>query len=186
MSLPSIVFLDQCAPQPWRNGGGVTRELLAWPIGASDWQLRVSVADIDRSGPFSAYAGVDRWFTVLEGAGVELTLPDGPQRLWPGSAALFFPGEAAPGCELLQGRTRDLNLMHRRGQGRARLQRAQAPSTLDAPCAWRALYSHGAAQLLVGGRKVGLTGAALLWCEAPNEPWHLVAGREAWWMELFA
>jgi hypothetical protein len=185
MDLPQITFLDQAKPQPWRNGGGLTRELLAWPPGAGEWRLRVSVADIERSGPFSAYAGIDRWFTVLEGGGVELTLPEGAQRLWPGDAALLFPGEAAPDCKLLQdGRTRDLNLMHRRGQGRARLWHAAAPSSHDGPCAWRGLYSHGWAQLLIGARKVALTAAALLWCEAPTEPWQLLAGRQAWWMEL--
>ena len=61
-------------PQPWRNGGGVTRELLAWPDGG-DWRVRVSVADIDADGPFSAFPGVERWFAVLEGAGVALRSP---------------------------------------------------------------------------------------------------------------
>ena len=42
-------------PQPWRNGGGRTRELLVWPAGdglggTTDWQLRVSVADITKNG----------------------------------------------------------------------------------------------------------------------------------------
>jgi environmental stress-induced protein Ves len=34
--------------------------------------LRISVAEITRDGPFSAFAGVQRWFAVLEGAGVML------------------------------------------------------------------------------------------------------------------
>ena len=56
---------------PWRNGGGVTRELLAWPD-PHDWLLRVSVADIHASGPFSKFPGVDRWFAVLAGGAVSI------------------------------------------------------------------------------------------------------------------
>ena len=66
-----VVRVDSAAPQAWRNGGGVTRELLVWP-NAEDWLVRLSVAEIERDGPFSAFAGVDRWFAVLSGAGVLL------------------------------------------------------------------------------------------------------------------
>lgn len=109
-----VVRLADCSETPWRNGGGRTRELLVWP-GASDWQVRVSVAEIEADGPFSPYPGIDRWFAVLAGAGVVLTLPQGEVTLRPGSAALAFAGEAAPACRLIDGPTQDLNLMLRRG-----------------------------------------------------------------------
>jgi environmental stress-induced protein Ves len=64
--------------QTWRNGGGSTRELLAWPE-AGAWQLRISVAEITRDGPFSAFAGVQRWFAVLRGDGVRLRLGETAQ-----------------------------------------------------------------------------------------------------------
>ena len=48
------VALADVPAQAWRNGGGTMRELLAWPD-ASDWQLRVSVAEIEADGPFSAF-----------------------------------------------------------------------------------------------------------------------------------
>ena len=57
----------QVEPQRWRNGAGFTRELLAWPS-AGDWQLRISVADIDADAGFSVFPGVERWFSVVEGA----------------------------------------------------------------------------------------------------------------------
>ena len=41
-----LVHADAVEATPWRNGGGVTRELLAWPHGA-DWRVRISVAEID-------------------------------------------------------------------------------------------------------------------------------------------
>lgn len=105
-----IVDADRVAPTPWKNGGGRTRELLRWPEG-SDWRLRVSLADIDADGPFSAFPGVARWFVVLEGEGVELHFGDRRRVLRPGDAPLPFDGATAPGCRLLDGPTRDLNLM---------------------------------------------------------------------------
>jgi uncharacterized protein len=108
------VRLADCPALPWRNGGGHTHELLAWPS-AADWQLRVSVAEIAADGPFSPYPGIDRWFAVLGGAGVVLALPQGEITLRPGSAAVAFAGETAPACRLIDGPTHDLNLMRRRG-----------------------------------------------------------------------
>lgn len=112
----TVAWVDVPA-QPWRNGGGVTRELLTWPPG-DDWQVRVSVADIDRSGPFSPFPGTARWFSVLQGEGVVLTLPGGEMTLHPGSPPCAFDGADAPGCRLVGGPTRDLNLMLRGVGGR--------------------------------------------------------------------
>jgi uncharacterized protein len=110
----NVVRLADCPEQPWRNGGGRARELLAWPS-ATEWQVRVSVASIEADGPFSPYPGIDRWFAVLSGAGVVLALPQGEVALWPGTAAVAFAGEAAPPCRLIDGPTQDLNLMLCRG-----------------------------------------------------------------------
>ena len=104
------------APVPWRNGGGVTRELLAWPS-PGDWRCRISVADIARDGPFSTFHGVVRHFVVLEGDGVALNLGGRQIEQRPGDAPLVFDGALAPGCRLLGGPVRDLNLMTRGGRG---------------------------------------------------------------------
>ena len=114
---PQIVHADLVAPQPWKNGGGQTRELLVWPS-PTDWSFRVSVADIEEDGPFSPFPGVERWFAVIEGAGVVLRFADGERRLGPGDAPLVFAGAAAPDCRRIDGPTRDLNLMVRGGRGR--------------------------------------------------------------------
>ncbi len=132
-----VVRVDDCPLVPWRNGGGRTRELLAWPH-ADDWQVRVSVAEIEADGPFSAFAGIDRCFAVLEGAGVVLSLPQGDVRLTPIDAAVSFAGEAAPMCRLIDGPTRDLNLMVRRGAGRPSMQRSPTAGVL-----WRGLFAEG-------------------------------------------
>lgn len=104
------LLADEVPPTPWKNGGGQTRELLRWPA-QGDWRLRLSLADIAADGPFSAFPGVTRWFVVLQGEGVALALPGGEHHQHLGDAPLCFDGAAAPGCRLLGGPTRDLNLM---------------------------------------------------------------------------
>ena len=161
------VSCDQVAPQAWRNGGGQTRELLAWPQ-AQDWQLRISVADIARDGPFSAYPGVERWFAVVEGAGVVLRLAAGAQRLDTDSAPLHFRGEDAAVCALLDGPTRDLNLMVQRGQGPATMQRAEpgASDADDSLCGDVEAATSARASVVA---KVGTqSGVALIHLESPG------------------
>lgn len=161
----SLVRCDRVEPQSWRNGGGLTRELLAWPR-HDDWALRISVADIGVDGPFSAYPGVDRWFAVLEGGGVLLRLPDGEHRLAAGEAPLAFRGEAAPPCELLSGPTRDLNLMIRRDAGVGAMQRAQPGEDFAPHAAFRALFAADACTLLRDGADpLRLPPFALAWAD---------------------
>lgn len=183
-----VIRCDQVEPQAWRNGGGQTRELLAWP-GREDWQLRISVADIDRDGPFSPYPGVDRWFAVVEGAGVRLQLPGGARSIDTNSAPVHFQGEDAPGCDLLDGPTRDLNLMVRRAQGLAAMQRAEPGADLTAPAALRALFCADAVTLHIDGSDArALAPFSLLWCAGgAHGPWRLHSELDrprAWWLSF--
>jgi environmental stress-induced protein Ves len=114
-----IVRTADVPAQPWRNGGGVTRELLARPD-HDRWQVRVSAADVAADGPFSAFPGVTRWFAVLEGAGVVLTIDGVEHRCSAGAEAVAFAGDAATHCRLIDGPTRDLNLMLRGVRGELR------------------------------------------------------------------
>ena len=118
---PTVVRVADIAPVPWRNGGGVTRELLAWPD-PQDWLLRVSVADILASGPFSVYPGIDRWCAVLDGGTVCLeTAGTEPKELTALQPALHaFSGDLATHCMALGPATRDFNLMARRSRIRLR------------------------------------------------------------------
>jgi uncharacterized protein len=115
--VPTVTVRTADVPaQPWRNGGGVTRELLARPAG-DGWRVRVSVAEVASDGPFSAFAGVARWFAVLDGAGVVLTIDGVEHRCVARAEAVTFAGEADTRCRLIDGPTRDLNLMLRGGRG---------------------------------------------------------------------
>ncbi len=109
---PSTIHTDDIAPQPWRNGGGVTRELLARPAGDA-WRVRVSVTDVVADGPFSVFPEVARWFAVIDGAGVVLAVDGIDHRCVEGGEPLAFSGGAATRSRLIDGPTRDLNLMLR-------------------------------------------------------------------------
>jgi environmental stress-induced protein Ves len=120
----NVVRLADVQTSPWRNGGGVTQELVAWPVGER-WVWRMSVAQIDADGPFSRFDGVERWFAVLSGAGVRLDVDGNPHTLTAADAPFRFDGASVTHCSLQKGSTQDFNLMVRRGAGRSHMQRIQ-------------------------------------------------------------
>jgi environmental stress-induced protein Ves len=171
--------------QPWRNGHGHTRELLAWPD-ATDWRLRVSVADIEADAPFSSFPAVQRWFVVLKGAGVLLDIDGRPHRQTRVDAPLCFDGAAAVQCRLIDGPTQDLNLMLRGMRG--------ALSVADDTLPWRphgtvcGLFSAIAGRCTADGEAIDLPAYALLWFDkAPRSLSFRAGGRPAgavgWWLE---
>lgn len=179
-----VVDLHDCPAQPWRNGGGLTRELLAWPS-TSDWQLRVSVARIDRDGVFSPFAGMRRWFAVLHGAGVRLALPQGEVTLTPADAPLAFDGEGAPMCHLLEGPTEDLNLMAPRHAGTLQMRRAEPGSGIESATRWRGLFAAEQVLLDIGDHTQVLHLGHLAWTDDHDaEAWRLRQGQRAWWLTL--
>ena len=156
------------APAPWRNGGGRTRELLAWPS-AADWRLRISLADIDQDGGFSAFPGTRRWFTVVEGGGVALGFDAAAERrLVLGDAPLSFDGAAAPACRLLDGPTRDLNLMLRARRGSMHAVAAGQDWAEDH--AMRGLFVRVAGRWTGDDASTRLAPRTLLWSDDPKLP----------------
>ena len=110
---------------PWKNGGGTTREVAAFPPGAGldAFAWRISLADIAADGPFSAFPGVDRVLTVIDGAGLVLDVEGRTVTLDAASPPLAFPGEAKVAARPAGGPIRDLNLMVRRDAGQGRVRR---------------------------------------------------------------
>lgn len=188
--LPTVIQFDHCAPQPWRNGGGVTREMLAWTSPsssysrASDWTLRVSVADIERDGPFSRFDGVDRRFAVLDGAGVELNIEGNTSLIQGGDPPVGFRGEAQVGCRLLAGSTRDLNLMVKRSEGSPVMAKAIAGSGFGTGLTWRALFTFSPALLHLDEHRqmMELPARSLCWSDKPDQVWHLAQAQHAYWL----
>jgi environmental stress-induced protein Ves len=110
---------------PWKNGGGVTREVAAFPAGSGldAFVWRVSIADVAQAGPFSRFAGIDRTLVLLSGAGMLLDEAQGPTHALTQPLDIArFAGETAIDARLVNGATRDFNLMVRRGAATGELE----------------------------------------------------------------
>ncbi len=186
----AVVRVEDVAPTPWRNGGGVTRELLAWPD-ARDWIVRVSVADIVASGPFSQFPGVDRWFAVLSGGAIGLeSAGAAPQVLDASQPALhFFSGDAATHCNALGAVTRDFNVMLRRARGRLHQQPLAQSPLLETSAEIIALFTVQALAVeATGNAGCRLPGMTLAWWHNPRRGKLTlraeVANARGWWLEV--
>ncbi|HET9348929.1 MAG TPA: HutD family protein [Arthrobacter sp.] len=108
-----IIRYAELKAHPWRNGGGVTRELASHPA-AAGWDWRVSIADVSKAGDFSAYPGMDRVLTVVEGELLLLSV-DGAEHPLEKYRPFRFSGDAAATGALPTGDIRDLNVITRQG-----------------------------------------------------------------------
>ena len=98
----------------WRNGLGWTREILRVPD-TGEWQVRLSIAEIEQDAAFSAFPGIERELVLLRGQGLRLRFADGAvHTLLPPHDRMRFAGEAEIHGELVDGLTHDFNLMWRR------------------------------------------------------------------------
>ena len=92
-------------PVPWKNGGGVTREIAGDP---GHWRL--SLAEVTAEGPFSLFPGQMRILTVVHGSGMELHTDGRVLRAQLG-APLPFSGDLPVTGRLPDGPVRNLNLI---------------------------------------------------------------------------
>lgn len=93
---------------PWKNGGGVTRELyVCRQQGQPLWRL--SMALVQSSGPFSVYPGVARILAIVNGE-LELTV-DGERHLLRPMQPFSFSGDAQSAGTLTAGPIEDFNVM---------------------------------------------------------------------------
>lgn len=107
------------------------------PSDGAPFRWRVSVAHVDRSGPFSDFAGYNRKMVLLRGSGIELRFADGERKsLRQVGDLVEFDGAASVHCELLNGPCVDLNLMVSKADGvSARVERFHEPIALSAALA---------------------------------------------------
>lgn len=119
---------------PWKNGGGITHEVAREPAQGESFEWRLSLARIDRSGPFSDFSGYLRIMLLLEGEGFTLRSPGEPERVFrPRGEAQRFDGALPVQCELAGSSCTDLNLMVRdTREVSTRTARIEAPLALRA------------------------------------------------------
>lgn len=122
---------------PWKNGGGLTREIAAAPDpdGVADFLWRVSIATVRAPGPFSRFDGVDRTIAVVRGSGIILEHGNGEAITLTGAAPPYrFAGETAIFAAVIAGETLDLNAMSRRGRARHDMRRLTIAEPTEFPC----------------------------------------------------
>lgn len=104
--------------KPWKNGGGITEDVWLFPAGAThdDFDIRLSLAEISREGPFSAFPGIDRTITLVGGDPFVLEFDDGTRRRMTMLDPFSFDGALTPGSRLDGAPSRDFNVMTRRGR----------------------------------------------------------------------
>jgi environmental stress-induced protein Ves len=151
---------------PWKNGGGTTTEIAVSPQGAGldDFDWRISMARIEADGPFSAFAGVDRTLSILEGAGIVLDVARREAvALTAESVPFSFPADVATDAKLLGGAVTDLNVMTRRGGMRHAVQRLDPSATeeIALAAAVTIVFCHRG-KILVGPSHLGSRDAVIL------------------------
>ncbi|MCS0494317.1 HutD family protein [Ancylobacter sp. MQZ15Z-1] len=122
MSWIKVLTTSDYKVTPWKNGGGVTQDVLLLPEGATqeDFDIRLSLAPIVAEGPFSSFPGVDRHITLLTRERLSLVFGSETRelnRLEP----LYFDSVQQPRSVLPDGAVRVFNVMTRRGRWNAQV-----------------------------------------------------------------
>jgi len=107
---------------PWKNGGGVTNDVLLLPKGSTqdNFDIRLSLAPIVTEGAFSAFPGIDRHITLLSQQALSLVFGADIRtlkRLEP----MYFDSALQPTSKLADGAVQVFNIMTRRGRWNAQV-----------------------------------------------------------------
>ncbi|HEX5354207.1 MAG TPA: HutD family protein [Rhodanobacteraceae bacterium] len=137
--------------EAWANGNGSTSVILREPDDP-DWLIRVSVAKVERAGPFSELPDTRRTLVPLDAA-MTLRFPDGNEMHAVRFGQLRFDGSPAPAGQLPEGPTRDFNLMLRgdaHGEVLARTLVDSMVLPLEPAVRWLVYLDSGRAQVHAG------------------------------------
>ena len=172
MKLNRFDFAD-LPVSPWRNGGGETREITSQPPGNAEFGWRASIATIAQDGPFSAFNGIDRSITLLEGDGVHLysegLIDHQLQRI---GEPFAFSGDVALEARLLGSSSQDFNIMTRRGHTRRMCNALLRPSgyRYNMPVCYMCCEGNGSCQ------------TAACWPHARVAGGYQGMARYGWWL----
>ncbi len=94
---------------PWKNGGGITHEILKEEHGGK-LLWRLSIAEVASDGPFSLFPGLSRILTIIDGNGLVLQAPDRALSALPFSPVVFS-GDLPISSKRIGGNVRDFNVI---------------------------------------------------------------------------
>lgn len=100
--------------QPWKNGRGITHEIIRWPDDPGRaYDVRMSLAEDRDPGPFSQFPGYRRWSFLAGPAPIVLTIDGLRHELRSVGDHVDVPGDAVMSCTLPGGPTRLLSVLVR-------------------------------------------------------------------------
>jgi environmental stress-induced protein Ves len=180
--LESDVHISRCLSKTpsvaWKNGGGLTQELLVWPT-PNNWVVRLSVATIESDGAFSRFDHVWRWFVPIEGHGVSLTVSGHASAIDSRSDPIGFKGEAPCSVQLLQGPVKAFNVMLQ-GRWRADVCRIAQGQLRTLPgTGYLALFCVQSGACQIGEQVLHCDSGQLLW-QSLNAPLKVLAASGHW------
>jgi environmental stress-induced protein Ves len=159
-------FLSSKARQalPWKDGGGLTREIAVSPNGAAidrfDWRL--SMATVEAGGPFSVFENVDRVLAIISDGAMRLQVDGHWSLLMKASPPHAFLGDSLTYAELVDGPLTDLNLMVRRGRRSGVLERLQLSDAVMVGGLGRETIVFALEAARIGQQELGPLDAVLL------------------------
>ena len=104
--------------QPWKNGGGITHEIVRWPDSpdpAAPYDIRISIAEDRVPAPFSRFPGYHRWSFLAGPAPIVLDIDGVSHELTALGDHLEVSGDVPITCTLPGGPTRLFNILVRAG-----------------------------------------------------------------------
>jgi environmental stress-induced protein Ves len=103
---------------PWKNGNGITEDVLLLPEGASHdgFDIRVSRAPIVDESRFSPFPGIDRTITRIGEKPLVLCFSNGKEVVLEHLSPVSFDSNLAPTSRLPSGASQVMNVMTRRGR----------------------------------------------------------------------
>ncbi len=177
---------------PWKNGGGLTREIFRFPEAAVDWQWRISIAEIAADGPFSAFPGCDRELLLLSGAGMRLQFAGRSETLHKPYDSIRFSGEEPVESFLLDGPTSDFNAIWRRDAVAITLERRAMIGNLwcipEPGVSWFVYFLSGRGRIKSDSDSPAIEAGDAVWLEPERDERRLVleAHGEALWLKVTA
>jgi environmental stress-induced protein Ves len=155
----NVIRKDSFSRTAWKNGGGVTHEAIRVPASGEPFSWRVSVAHIEKSGPFSDFAGYHRRMLLLRGRGLDLTFGNGRRsELREVGDSVEFDGATSTHCNLIEGPCIDLNLITASSlRTAAKLVQLEGSFTVEAAAGQTLLVFSLAAALALGDAAGGGT-----------------------------
>jgi environmental stress-induced protein Ves len=182
-----VLYARDRVESPWKNGGGVTTEVAVFPprAGLNDFGWRVSIAKVERGGPFSLFPQIDRKLGLLDGR-MSLTIAErGVVRLSVDSPPVEFLGDVAVEATI-DGAITDLNVMTRRGAFASRMTRRRIADAITfGSSAVTFAFPLQAVAIGEAKKKIALARGDALYCEARmQQTVPISSATDFYWIEI--